>query len=108
MSKEYTKGPWRVEEGTTLIWGDCNPEDTSSYGMGYPSLNAVLLRQVRGQRVRRSTKKLRQMLALSPPLLIFLRRSKAPPIFSEGCIAHRTKTMTSPLNSGRFTLHDGH
>lgn len=31
-----TPGPWRVEEDTTLIWGDCNPDDTSSYAMGYP------------------------------------------------------------------------
>lgn len=36
MSKEYTKGPWRVEEGTTLIWGACDPDDTSDRGMGYP------------------------------------------------------------------------
>lgn len=33
---KHTPGPWRVEEGTTLIWGDCNQDDTSSYGMGYP------------------------------------------------------------------------
>lgn len=32
----HTKGPWRVEEGTTLIWGACNPDDSSTYGMGYP------------------------------------------------------------------------
>lgn len=36
MSKEHTKGPWRVEEGTTLIWGACDPEDLSDRGMGYP------------------------------------------------------------------------
>lgn len=33
---KHTPGPWRVEEGTTLIWGDCNPDDTTTYGMGYP------------------------------------------------------------------------
>ncbi|WP_322997455.1 hypothetical protein [Castellaniella sp.] len=33
---DATPGPWRVEEDTTLIWGDCNPDDTSSYAMGYP------------------------------------------------------------------------
>lgn len=32
----HTPRPWRVEEGTALVWGDCNPDDTSSYGMGYP------------------------------------------------------------------------
>lgn len=33
---EYTPTPWRVEAGTTLIWGDCNPDDNSTRGMGYP------------------------------------------------------------------------
>jgi len=32
---EHTPTPWRVEEGTDLIWGACNPDDQSSYGMGY-------------------------------------------------------------------------
>lgn len=32
----HTKGPWRVEEGTTLVWGACNPDDLTNYGMGYP------------------------------------------------------------------------
>jgi hypothetical protein len=31
-----TPGPWRVEDGTTLIWGHCNQDDTTSRGMGYP------------------------------------------------------------------------
>lgn len=34
--RAHTPGPWRVEQDTTLIWGDCNPDDTTSYGMGYP------------------------------------------------------------------------
>lgn len=33
---KHTAGPWRVEQDTTLIWGDCNPDDATSYGMGYP------------------------------------------------------------------------
>lgn len=33
---KHTPGPWRVEEGTTLIWGDCNPDDTTTFGLGYP------------------------------------------------------------------------
>lgn len=33
---EPTPAPWRVEEGTTLIWGHCNPDDPSTRGMGYP------------------------------------------------------------------------
>jgi hypothetical protein len=32
----HTPTPWRVEQGTDLIWGACNPDDQSSYGMGYP------------------------------------------------------------------------
>lgn len=37
MSEEkHTPLPWRVEQGTDLIWGACNPDDDSTYGMGYP------------------------------------------------------------------------
>lgn len=36
----FTPGPWRVEEGTTLVWGACNPDDRSTYGMGYPVTQA--------------------------------------------------------------------
>ena len=39
MSK-HTPGPWRVEEGTTLVWGACNPDDNTSWGMGYPVAEA--------------------------------------------------------------------
>lgn len=37
---KHTPGPWRVEDGTTLIWGKCNPDDISSCGMGYPVAEA--------------------------------------------------------------------
>ena len=37
---KHTPGPWRVEDGTTLIWGHCNPDDVSSRGMGYPVAEA--------------------------------------------------------------------
>lgn len=40
MESKHTPGPWRVEEGTTLVWGACNPDDTYSYGMGYPIAEA--------------------------------------------------------------------
>lgn len=36
MSTPWTPGPWRVEQGTLLVWGACDPDDSSSYGMGYP------------------------------------------------------------------------
>ena len=32
---DHTPTPWRVEEGADLIWGACNPDDHSSFGMGY-------------------------------------------------------------------------
>ena len=37
---EHTPGPWRVEQDTTLIWGKCDPEDRSTFGMGYPIAEA--------------------------------------------------------------------
>ena len=33
---KFTPGPWRIESGTTLLWGACSEDDLSSYGMGYP------------------------------------------------------------------------
>ena len=35
-----TKGPWRVESETTLIWGNCNPDDQTNNGMGFPVAEA--------------------------------------------------------------------
>jgi len=40
MSAQHTPGPWRLEEGTNLVWGACNPDDTTSYGMGMPVAEA--------------------------------------------------------------------
>lgn len=40
MSRKHTPGPWRVETGTTVVWGACDPDDKSSYGMGYPVADA--------------------------------------------------------------------
>lgn len=34
--QKWTPGPWRVEQDTTLIWGACNPDDRTTWGMGYP------------------------------------------------------------------------
>jgi hypothetical protein len=33
---KHTQTPWRVEEGTVLIWGAYDPNDSSTFGMGYP------------------------------------------------------------------------
>jgi hypothetical protein len=37
----HTPLPWRLEEGTPLIWGACDPDDKSTYGMGFPVAEAV-------------------------------------------------------------------
>ena len=39
MSK-HTPGPWRVEPGTRLIWGACDPDDTTTNGFGFPVAEA--------------------------------------------------------------------
>jgi hypothetical protein len=36
----YTPGPWRQEAGTNLVWGACDLDDTTSYGMGVPVAEA--------------------------------------------------------------------
>lgn len=36
LADKVTKGPWLVEKGQFLIWGECNVDDTSSNGFGYP------------------------------------------------------------------------
>jgi hypothetical protein len=41
MTTKWTKGPWRVEKDTTLVWGNCNPDDASSWGMGFPVARSV-------------------------------------------------------------------
>lgn len=33
---KHTPGPWRLEQDTTLVWGACDPDDSSDRGMGYP------------------------------------------------------------------------
>lgn len=36
-----TPGPWRVEQDTDLVWGDCDMDDQSSLGMGIPILQSA-------------------------------------------------------------------
>ncbi len=40
MSTKHTLGPWRVEQNTTLVWGACDTDDQSTWGMGYPVAEA--------------------------------------------------------------------
>lgn len=36
LKQGFTPGPWRLEQDTTVVWGCCNANDQSNYGMGYP------------------------------------------------------------------------
>ena len=40
MKFNITPGQWRVEKGTTLVWGACDPEDPTTNGMGFPVAKA--------------------------------------------------------------------
>ena len=51
MSK-HTPGPWKVEEGTTLVWTH-DPDIPGTYGMGFPV--AMLLGRRRWNRDNRPT-----------------------------------------------------
>lgn len=47
---QWTPGPWRVEDGTSLVWGACNPEDRTSYGMGSPVAEGLATATWKGAR----------------------------------------------------------
>lgn len=77
MDSKHTKGPWRVEEGTTLIWGDCNPDDNSSYGMGYPIAECRLTPSgswARGPRKYEEAEANARLVAAAPDLLHFVEK----------------------------------
>lgn len=40
---KHTPTPWRVEVGTTQIWGGCDPDNNTSYGMGVPVANCRVI-----------------------------------------------------------------
>ena len=42
LADAATPGTWRVESNTALVWGACDLDDQSSYGMGYPVASADL------------------------------------------------------------------
>jgi hypothetical protein len=74
---KYTAGPWRVEEGTTLIWGNCDPHDHSSYGMGYPIMDGQHPRSWR--RDHPTDDEIEgncRLVAAAPDMLIALREAR--------------------------------
>jgi len=41
LEKAASPAGWCVEDGTDLVWGRCNPDDHSTYGMGYPIVTGI-------------------------------------------------------------------
>jgi len=41
LAEKATPGPWRPEQDTELVWGACDPDDTTTYGMGVPLANCI-------------------------------------------------------------------
>lgn len=73
----YTPGPWRVEEGTTLIWGDCRQDDETNYGLGYPVAECRLTPSAswaKGPRTYEEAEANAQLVAAAPEMLQALRK----------------------------------
>lgn len=73
---KHTPGPWRVEEGTTLIWGECNPDDLTTYGMGYPIAECRLTPAAswaKGPRKYEEAEANARLIAAAPDMLKALR-----------------------------------
>lgn len=73
----HTPGPWRIEEGTTLIWGNCDPDDRSSYGMGYPIMDAQYPRPWRRSNPTNDEIEANcSLVAAAPDLLVALKEAR--------------------------------
>lgn len=40
MTGKFTPGPWRIFEEESTVWQDINPDDPTSYGVGFPVAEA--------------------------------------------------------------------
>lgn len=67
----HTPGPWRVEDGTTVVWGHCNPDNTTSWGMGYPILDRYVSRSTwaKGRPSESEQEANARLIAAAPDLL---------------------------------------
>jgi hypothetical protein len=86
---KFTPGPWRVEQDTTLIWGDCNPDDTTSYGMGYPIAECRVTRSAswaKGPRGHGEAEANARLIAVAPEMFEALKATLPVLEASEGFI----------------------
>lgn len=82
-----TPGPWRVEQGTTLVWGACNRDDQSNYGMGYPIAECRITPSsswAKGPNADEGEANA-HLIAAAPDMLDFIRQiAKRDPVFAKG------------------------
>ncbi len=76
---KHTPGPWRVEEGTTLIWGDCSQDDQTNYGLGYPIAECRLTPSAswsKGPRTYDEAEANARLIASAPEMLEALKSAR--------------------------------
>ncbi len=81
MSAGHTPGPWRVEDDTNLVWGECDPDDQTTFGMGYPVAECCSPRSWSKQHVPTWEHRVANahLIAAAPDLLSLVRRFIALP-----------------------------
>lgn len=114
----HTPTPWRVEEGTTLIWGKCDPDDMTTWGMGYPVVD-VRLQSRWGERpdtdetdanaafiVRAVNSHDALIAALNGLLFNYDPEACAIPVEPDpGCIECTSGVTPNDMNTGPCSLH---
>lgn len=71
---EHTPGPWRVERGTTLVWGDCTITDDHPDHLGVPVADAQLARAwAKGEPTYERAEANARLIAAAPELLEVLK-----------------------------------
>lgn len=108
---QHTPGPWCVEQGTTLVWGDCTLNDDGSPDrLGVPVADAQLARPwAGGEPSHRTAEANACVIAAAPDMLTVLQRIRDSypgyiPDFIEAVnavIDKATPTLSSPVTGGR-------